>query len=199
MRKGLTRQTTIDAAVEYADQHGLDALSFSALARHLDVSGPSLYAHLPGGIRELRAALCARGLDEIAARQRHAATGRSGGDALRAMAYAQRDYARTHPALYAATSFAVDSYDDDQVRRSADAAAAVAADILAAGGITGAGQVHAARAVRSAVQGFCALEVAGVFALDVSSDDSFAWLIDSLVAKAMATDPDGQGQATATR
>lgn len=199
MRKGLTRQTTIDTAVEYADRNGLDALSFSALARHLGVSGPSLYAHLPGGIRELRAALCTRGSDEIAARQRRAATGRAGGDALRAMAYAQRDYARVHPALYAATSFAVHYYEDDQVRRSADEAAAVAADVLAAAGVPGVARVHAARAVRSAVQGFCALEAAGVFALDVSLDDSFEWLIDSLVAKAMATDPDDRGQAAASR
>ena len=45
--------------------------------------------------------------------------------------------------------------------------------------------MHAARGIRSAVQGFCALESAGVFALRVSLDDSFAWLVDALVTKAM--------------
>ncbi|WP_067975000.1 TetR/AcrR family transcriptional regulator [Nocardiopsis trehalosi] len=194
MRKGLTRKSITDAAADFADEHGLNALTFSALARHLGVAAPSLYAHLPGGITELRAALCARGHDDIAARCRAAATGRSGGDALRALAIAQRAYAREHPGLYAATSFAVDGYDDPEVRRSADAAAAVAADILAATGITGPDRVHAARAVRSAVQGFCALEAAGVFLLDVPADESFAWLLDGLVAQALPSPRPARGR-----
>ncbi|PRX99443.1 TetR/AcrR family transcriptional regulator [Allonocardiopsis opalescens] len=195
MRKRLSRQATIDAAVDYADAHGIDALSISALARHLHVSPPSLYVHLPGGIRELRAALCAKGHHEIAHAQRVAATGRSGGDALRAMAHAQRDYARARPALYAATHFAVQGYQDDEVRRSADEAAAVAADILAATGISGPERVHTARAVRSAVQGFCALEAAGVFALKVSADDSFEWLVDALVDRAVRSGATDRGRA----
>ncbi|MBB5818816.1 AcrR family transcriptional regulator [Streptosporangium becharense] len=186
MRKGLTRQATIDAAIAYADRHGLDALSISALARHLGVAAPSLYVHLPGGLRELRAALCARGHLDIAERCRRAATGRSGADALRALAHAQRDYARDHPALYAATGLAIDGHGGDEVRRAADEAAAVAADVLATGAFAESSRVHAARGIRSAVQGFCALEAAGMFALDVSVDESFSWLVEALVSGAMS-------------
>ena len=184
MRKRLTRQTTIDGAIAYADEHGIDALSISALARHLGVAAPSLYVHLPGGLRDLRIALSVKGHRDLADRCRRAATGRSGADALRALAHAQRAYAQEHPALYAATSFAVDGYDDE-VRVAADEAAAVTADVLAVGSLTGAARVHAARGIRSAVQGFCALESAGLFALRVSVDESFAWLVDALVTKTM--------------
>lgn len=185
MRKRLTRQTTIDGAIAYADEHGIDALSISALARHLGVAAPSLYVHLPGGLRDLRIALSVKGHRDLADRCRRAATGRSGADALRALAHAQRAYAREHPALYAATTFAVDGYDDDEVRLAADEEAAVATDILAVASLSGAARVHAARGIRSAVQGFCALEAAGLFALRVSVDESFAWLVDALVTKTM--------------
>ncbi|MEV1238775.1 TetR/AcrR family transcriptional regulator [Nonomuraea sp. NPDC050022] len=185
MRKRLTRQTTIDGAIAYADEHGIDALSISALARHLGVAAPSLYVHLPGGLRDLRIALSVKGHRDLAEHCRRAATGRSGADALRALAHAQRAYAREHPSLYAATHFAVDGFDDEEVRSAADEAAAVTVDVLAVGSLTGAALVHAARGIRSAVQGFCALESAGVFALRVSLDDSFAWLVDALVTKAM--------------
>ncbi|MEU4225058.1 WHG domain-containing protein [Nonomuraea sp. NPDC026600] len=185
MRKRLTRQTTIDGAIAYADEHGIDALSISALARHLGVAAPSLYVHLPGGLRDLRIALSVKGHRDLADRCRRAATGRSGADALRALAHAQRAYAREHPALYAATTFAVDGYDDDEVRIAADEAAAVTTDILAVGSLTGADRVHAARGIGSAVQGFCALEAAGLFALRVPADESFAWLVDALVTKTM--------------
>jgi AcrR family transcriptional regulator len=184
MRKRLTRQTTIDGAIVYADHHGIDALSISALARDLGVAAPSLYVHLPGGLKELRSALSVQGHLGLADRCRRAATGRSGADALRALAHAQRDYAREHPALYAATAFAV---DQDDVRRAADEAAAVTADVLAFGSLTTAAQAHVVRGIRSAVHGFCALESAGVFALRVSVEDSFAWLVDALVSKAMET------------
>ncbi|MFC4530238.1 TetR/AcrR family transcriptional regulator [Sphaerisporangium dianthi] len=183
MRKRLTRQAIIEAATAYADQHGLDALTLSALARHLDVAAPSLYVHLPGGLRELRASLCVRGHRDIAERCRRAATGRSGAEALHALAHAQRRYAHEHPGLYAATSLVVDGYRDDEVRRAADEAAAVVADVLAAGPDGGEALVHAVRGLRSAVQGFCALEASGVFALDVSADESFAWLVEAVVAR----------------
>ncbi|GII78942.1 transcriptional regulator [Sphaerisporangium rufum] len=183
MRRRLNRQAVIEAAIAYADEHGLDALTVSALARHLGMAPPSLYAHVPGGLRELRAAICVRGLLDIADRCRRAATGRAGADALRALAHAQRAYARDHPARYAATAFGVDHYQDDDVRRAADEAAAVAADILATCAPDGPARLHAARGIRSAVQGFCALEAAGVFALAVPADDSFAWLVDALVAR----------------
>ena len=70
--------------IVYADEHGIDALSISALARHLGVAAPSLYVHLPGGLRDLRIALSVKGHRDLAEHCRRAATGRSGADALRA-------------------------------------------------------------------------------------------------------------------
>ncbi|WP_219470518.1 TetR/AcrR family transcriptional regulator [Nonomuraea rhizosphaerae] len=210
MRKRLTRQTTIEGAIAYADEHGINALSISALARHLGVAAPSLYVHLPNGLKELRAALSVQGHLGLADRCRRAATGRSGADALRAIAHAEREYACAHPALYAATAFAV---DDQEVRRAAEEAAAVTAEVLALGPLTAAVRAHVARGIRSAVHGFCALESAGVLVLRAPADespraddslrtddspraddglrasveDSFAWLVDALVTKAMET------------
>jgi AcrR family transcriptional regulator len=48
VRPGLNRRRVLDAALEYVDEHGLEALSMHKLGTRLGVRGMSLYNHVKG-------------------------------------------------------------------------------------------------------------------------------------------------------
>ena len=173
-RRGLDRAQVIAAAVATADEDGLEAVTLARVAAALGVRSPSLYNHVDGRDALIRG-VAAQATRELATALRRAATGRSGADAIGAVAAAQRDYARAHPGRYAATVAAPAPGDAEH-----EAAAAEAVDVLTAvlggAGLTGDDLIHGVRALRSAVHGFAAIEAAGGFALAVDRDASFARL-----------------------
>ena len=64
-RAGLTRDRVLGAAVELADQEGLDGLSMRKLAKRLGVEAMSLYNHIPGGKERLLDGMVDLVFDEI--------------------------------------------------------------------------------------------------------------------------------------
>ena len=110
---------------------------------------------------------------------REAATGRSGADALRAVAAALRDYARSHPGTYLAAQRAPAADDPEALAAGSDAVNVLTA-VLAGYGLTGDDTIHAARAVRSALHGFAVLEAGGGFGIKLDLDESFARMVDLL-------------------
>src|SRR5690242_14693653 len=100
-RAGLDTEAVVAAAAGLADDEGLEHLTLARLSAALGIRTPSLYAHIDG-LPDLRARLGARGAWELAAQLQLAAAGRSGDDALRAVADAYRAYAHAHPGSYAA-------------------------------------------------------------------------------------------------
>jgi AcrR family transcriptional regulator len=179
-RRGLDRTQVVDAAVAIADAEGLDAVTLARVAAVLGVRSPSLYNHVDGRDGLLRA-IAARATAELAAALRRAATGRSGAQALAAVAQAQRDYARSHPGRYAATVAAPAPGDVEHEAVAADAVD-VLDSVLSGAGLEGDDVIHAVRALRSAVHGFAALEANGGFGLAVDPDESFRRLVDALAA-----------------
>jgi AcrR family transcriptional regulator len=184
-RRGLDRAQVVDAAVAIADAEGLDAVTLARVAAALGVRSPSLYNHVDGRDGLIRG-VAARSTRELAIALRRAATGRSGGDALAAVAQAQRDYARTHPGRYAAT-VAAPAPDDEEHRDAAADAVDVLTSVLGGAGLEGDDVVHAVRALRSAVHGFAALETSGGFGLAVDPDESFRRLVDALATGLVVT------------
>jgi AcrR family transcriptional regulator len=177
-RAGLSAQAVVDAAAELADREGLDAVTLARLAADAGVRPPSLYAHV-AGLDDLRRRLAIRGTRELAAAMREAATGRSGADALRAVATALRDYARGHPGTYLAAQRAPAADDNEALAAGSDAVNVLTA-VLAGYGLTGDDTIHAARAVRSALHGFAVLEAGGGFGIKLDLDESFARMVDLL-------------------
>lgn len=163
-----------------ADERGLEAVTIAAVAAELGVRPPSLYNHVRSRAA-LHGAIGARALEELAAAMGAASAGLAGGDALAAIATAQRDLALRHPGAYAATRRVV-GVDDERF----EAAAARVLELLLAAlrgyGLQNDDAIHAARAVRSAVHGFVSLELAGDFAMPQAVDASFAWMIRALAA-----------------
>ncbi|MFN8474592.1 MAG: TetR-like C-terminal domain-containing protein [Anaerolineae bacterium] len=177
-RAGLDQQAVIEAAAELADRDGLDALTLAALAQRLGIRTPSLYNHvdgLPGVNRDL----ALLGLRELAACMGSAAIGKSGDEAVLAMAAAYRAFVREHPGVYAATVRSPRLIDpNDRELQAAEAhLMEIVLAVLSAYGLEGQDGVRAARGLRSVIHGFATLEAGGGFAMPVDIDASFSWLM----------------------
>ncbi|SCG54367.1 TetR/AcrR family transcriptional regulator [Micromonospora inositola] len=177
-RAGLTPQTVVREAARLADEVGYDRLTLAALAGRLGVALPSLYKHVKGA-DALNQKLAALATGEIAAELTSAAAGRAGGDALRAVANAYREYARRHPGRYPATQRVPDPADPDHVADAERAVGAIYA-ILRGYGLSGDAAVDATRMFRAAVHGFITLEAAGGFGLPRDIDRSFDQMVAGL-------------------
>jgi AcrR family transcriptional regulator len=177
-RRGLDRARVVEVAGEIADAEGLEAVTLARVAAALGVRSPSLYNHVAGRDGLLRG-LAAQSTRELATALRRAATGRAGTEAIVALAEAQRAYALDHPGRYATTVAAPAAGDAEHEQAAAEAVDVLTA-VLGGAGLEGDDLIHAARALRSAVHGFAAIELAGGFALAVDRDDSFRRLVEAL-------------------
>ncbi len=158
-----------------ADEVGWDRLSLATVAARLGVKLPSLYKHI-ASLDALRRQVSVLGLEQLGAAVTRAVLGKSGRNALEALADAYRDYAVQHPGRYAATLAAPEESDGAH----AEAAAAVLRVVqatLAGYGLTGDDAVDATRALRAALHGFVSLEAAGGFRLPVDLDRSYHRLV----------------------
>lgn len=174
-RPGLDAERVAEAAVRVADAEGLHALTLSRLAAELGVRTPSLYHHV-AGLDGARRAVALRGLRELGTALRSAAVGRSGADALRAVADAYHAYAVAHPGAYAATQ-RTDLATDDELRAAVARTSEVVFAVLRHWEQDEERLVHLVRGVRSALHGFVLLESAHGFGLDAPVDVSFAQLV----------------------
>ncbi len=185
-RAGLDPDRVVRAAAELADELGHDRLTLAAVAARFDVAVPSLYKHVEG-IDDVHRRLTVLAIEELGHRLAVAASeadgvGASGAgrrERLRAVARAHRGYARTHPALHAATVRAAGP-DDTALRAASDDVLATVLAVLEDYGASGDDAVDAARTVRSALHGFSTLEAAGGFGLPRDVDRSFDALVDTL-------------------
>jgi AcrR family transcriptional regulator len=186
-RAGLDAEAVVAAAAELADRDGLDALTLARLAARLGVRAPSLYAHIGGGLRELRARLAARGLRELTDVMHAAAAGRAGGDALSALAEAYRSYALSHPGTYAALQRAPQAAGQELSAAPVEVVLAV----LRGYGLSGEAAIHSARTIRSALHGFVSLEAGQGFGYPIDIDESYDWLVAVLHHGLAALPSDG--------
>lgn len=177
-RAGLDADAVVAAAATLADADGLHQLTLARLAGALAIRTPSLYAHI-AGLDDLRARLGARGARELAAALQPAAAGRAGGDALRAIARAYREYAHAHPGTYEAMQIVSDA---DEFQAAGAEVVGLIAAVLRGYAIEGEPAIHAVRAIRSALHGFVSLEREGGFGLPIDIDVSYATLVAMLDA-----------------
>jgi AcrR family transcriptional regulator len=173
-RAGLTPQKVVEAALAIVDESGPDALTLARVAERTGVATPSLYKHVEG-LADLLRLVKLRVLGEVDEALRAATIGRSGEEALRALAVAYRDYLRAHPHRH---PFVEVAPDDPATTVAADRAVEVAAAVLDGYGLSGPDAVHAIRCLRAAVYGFTHLEAIGGFGRPEDIDTTFAHLLD---------------------
>jgi AcrR family transcriptional regulator len=179
-RAGLDRTRVVEEAARIADEDGLGEVTLARVAGALGVRAPSLYNHVEG-LPGLLRLLTLRSVGELTDALRDAAVGRSGADALRAVAHAYRAYAEAHPGRYAATVRAP-APDDAELVAAAGRAVDVLVAVLGAWGFTGDEVLHRVRVARAGLHGFIEIEAQGGFGLALDLDRSFELLLDTLVA-----------------
>lgn len=173
-RRGLDPAQVTDAAVAVADAEGLAAVTLARIAADLGVRAPSLYNHVDS--REaLIDTIARRAYVEVADALQASCVGRSGPEAVRAMAQAYRAYARAAPGRYAATQRALPE------EPGATAVVGILGGVLRAWNLEGDAEIHAIRTVRSALHGFVTLELNDGFALELPTDASYAHLVELLI------------------
>jgi AcrR family transcriptional regulator len=96
------RQQILDAARAMAEADGWTAVTSRRLADAIGYTQPVLYGHFPGGKTEIMRTVALAGFAELTAATEAAAGGRTGQQAVAAVAGAYLDFAATHPALYEA-------------------------------------------------------------------------------------------------
>jgi AcrR family transcriptional regulator len=184
VRAGLSRAQVCTAALELADEVGIDHVTMTALARRLGVAVPSLYEHVRG-VPDLLDAVAGQATDELADRLGEALQGRAGRAALIAYATALRTWVVAHPGRYAAT-----------VRPLTDPAGAAAqarivtgcATLLRGYALEDGRAVDAVRFVYSTMHGFLHLETDGGFHHARNLDASWSLILDA-IDRALSTWP----------
>jgi len=178
----LDTATVVKAAAELINAEGVDALSLSRLAGLLGIRTPSLYNHIDGlpGLRRELALMNARRLGDLLG---NAAIGKSGPEALMAVAQAYRAYIKECPGLYAMSLRAsgMQAPVDVELQSAENRAVEIAMAVVASFGLAGEDGLHAVRGLRSLVHGFATLEVAGGFGLPLDCDESFRRLVSMFI------------------
>ena len=179
-RMGLNHDRVVAEAAAVADEVGIDRLALATVARRLGVSLPGLYKHIDS-LDGLKRDLAVLGVRELTAAMSAAAVGRSGRDALCAIAQAYRGYAAAHPSL-AAASVRAPAPGDAEHEAAGAAAVGVLLAVLDGYRIEGTDAIDAIRYLRVVLHGFVTLEAAGGFGLPQSVDGTFSRIIDSVDA-----------------
>ncbi|WP_454859896.1 TetR/AcrR family transcriptional regulator [Promicromonospora soli] len=185
-RAGLSHDAVVRLAIEVVDAGGPSGfadLTLAKVAARAGVAAPSLYKHV-GSLADLRREVAVIAVRELMTAGASASVGRAGADALQALANAWRAYALDHPGRYAATQVGPDP-DDPAAAPLRDAAAEsvqVVVAVLRGFGLPDDRLIDAVRAVRAGVHGFVTLELGGGFRMREDVDQSFAVLLEMLVA-----------------
>lgn len=176
---GLSKAAVVAASGALADAVGLDGVTLTALAAALKIRTPTLY-HYVAGLPGLRRELALVGLREQEEWLGRAVMGRSGAEAIRALAGTLRAYIKAHPGIYAATVRS-DAGTDPDVAVAQRAVVEIALRALATYRLTPDDAIHTVRMVRAVVHGFATLELAGGFGLPQEVDETFHRLIETYI------------------
>lgn len=193
-RAGLNLAAVIAAGAALADEVGFAGLTMGLLAERLGVRTPSLYKHVES-LEAVQRGIGLQATRDIGAVLARAAVGRSGPDAVRAIADAYRQWVLDHPGCYAATVHAPGP-EDEEYLAVADEAVQVLFDAIAGFTLTGDRAIDAVRALRTIIHGFVSLEIGGAFQVQRDPTASYRFLVDALVTGLQAKTPDAPDTAS---
>lgn len=179
-RIGLDMTTLMQAATEIADTQGLEEVTLASLAKKLQIRPPSLYNHIDG-LQGLRIKLAIHGLSELKKDLMNAAIGRSGDEAIYALAKAYIAFARQHPGLYEATLPAARP-EVVELKQLSGEIVDIFIRVLQAYGIEGDEAIHTTRGLRSLLHGFASLEAKGGFGIPLDLDVSIQHMVQIFIA-----------------
>jgi AcrR family transcriptional regulator len=181
MAERLNRSVVVQAAAELADSLGdANRVTLAEVAAHFKIKIPSLYNHVDG-LTGLRREIALLGLRQLTEEIQSAAVGRSGEDALVAIAHAYRNFAKNFPGRYGASLAAPDPAGEE-LSAAAQKLLLLLVRVLESYRLNETDTVHVMRGFRSLIHGFVTLETLGGFKMPVDLDESFERLIQMFVA-----------------
>lgn len=172
----MNTEALTSAAIDVVDRDGFEALALTSVAVELEVAASTLYTHTDGleGLKYLVAVAATGNLTEEV---RNCAIGTSGIDALTAMAIAYRAFALDHPGQFASTLVTPRS-ENDELATANKTLLEVFELVYLATGLDAHEAPLAARAMRSSIHGFLALEQ--VTDPPSEHDAEYRYLLDAL-------------------
>jgi len=194
-KKRIDKETVIKTAAALLEEGGADAMNLTRLADKLGIRTPSLYNHIDGldGLHRDLTLMSARNLAD---RMEQAAIGRSGHQAILAIAQAYRNYIKSAPALYQNSLRASGNLaqKDPELEALEERTVRVVLVVVESFGLRGNDAIHAVRGLRSLIHGFASLEVAGGFGMPLDCDESFRRLLEIFIRGLMDSVPPAGGQ-----
>lgn len=171
-RNGLTKEKLVEAAARLIERCGAADFSMRALAESLDVKTASLYNHVES-MDALMTAVCAYALRLQCAEELAAIEGRSGTDAIAALAEAYRRFAVEHRELYRLILSTAASCGE-RLGEASECIAGPFLRVLEHTSLTQTECYHWQRVLRAIVHGFVSQEDAGFFShLPAQTEESF--------------------------
>ena len=175
-KKRVTFDALTAAAIMVADRDGFETLTLNGVAAELNVASSTLYTHTDG-LDGLKSLVAIAGTHNLTEAVRNSALGTSGLDALTAMAVAYRRFALDHPGQFASSLLPPRSENDELARANAALLDVVVLVYRAIGLVDHEAQL-AARAMRSSIHGFLALEHTTTSPSE--HDAEYRYLLDAL-------------------
>jgi AcrR family transcriptional regulator len=178
-RPGINKMVVLQAAIELADEMGLEQVTLALIAQKLKIKTPSLYNHVDG-MPGIRKDLAIWSLSRMREQLANAAIGVSGEDALMAMGLAYLAFARKHPGLYEATLWAPDRNDAVYVTIAEDVVNLLLR-VLEVYPLSKDEALHTVRGLRSIFHGFVSLELKKGFGLALDHDESYRYILKTFL------------------
>jgi AcrR family transcriptional regulator len=178
-RPGINKLVVLQAAIELADEMGLEQVTLALIAQKLKIKTPSLYNHVDG-MPGIRKDLADWSLSRMKEQLADAAIGVSGEEALMAMGLAYLAFARKHPGLYEATLYAPDRSDPVSLKRAEEFVHLILR-VLEVYHLSEEDSLHTVRGLRSIFHGFVSLEIKKGFGLALDRDASFRYILQTFL------------------
>jgi hypothetical protein len=147
------------------------------IAADLSTEITALLAEKVDTIPEMRRFLAIKGYRELHHQLAAAVDGKTGEEALRAVAVAMRAFAHDRPGLSAAT-FRNPAADSEEWRQEGEKLARFVFGVFAGVGVTGRSATHALRILRALVRGFVMHEMAASFLEPIDYEESYGIAVD---------------------
>lgn len=180
-QRRLTKEKVIQVALELVDQKGFENLSIQDLARTLEIKAPSLYNHIRS-LEELQHLTGEQAAQRLTTMIETEVQGKEGSQAVFALAKTYRQFALAHPGLYQIS--VVFPRQNANLPPSTINMRELFAKILRTQfpSLPEENIRAAARALRSLLHGFVAMEITNGWTNIIDKDKSFEQALDFLIA-----------------
>lgn len=177
----LTQKDIVEAAIACLDKEGESGLGVNRVARELGIQAPSIYNHFSGN-EALRRAVVLEGWRRFLDIYFQNTEGiEDKKELLKTAAYTYRSCARESPALYRVVTNHPLQLEDPEFAPIIQRLIEFYAKVFGGFALSQDEMIHAARMFNSTLHGFVLADKAGLFLFPQSVDDSFEWIIETLI------------------